>query len=246
MSIGWRGASSRRHFLSEAGAGAGAWIALGAAPPARAAEPDADEALWREAEAIVERIAEPSFPARDFVVTTFGAVGDGRANCTAAIRTAIRACSNAGGGRSGAARAVPDRRPAPVAERQPAPRRWRHAAVPDHTRRLSAGRSTRYGGNDLFNYAPLIYAYNQRNIAITGAGTLDGQASNIHWWPWSGLRSSAGGRGNPPCGPMSTACAWRPKPGCRSRAASSARGTISGPASSSPWLHPCPGRGRHH
>jgi polygalacturonase len=31
-----------------------------------------------------------------------------------------------------------------------------------------------------------VYALGARNIAITGTGTLDGQASNTAWWPWSG------------------------------------------------------------
>ena len=34
------------------------------------------------------------------------------------------------------------------------------------------------------NYSPFIYAYEQENIAITGSGTLDGQAGDAHWWPW--------------------------------------------------------------
>ena len=28
--------------------------------------------------------------------------------------------------------------------------------------------------------------YDQQNIAITGEGTLDGQAGDAHWWPWKG------------------------------------------------------------
>ena len=36
------------------------------------------------------------------------------------------------------------------------------------------------------NYSPFIYALDQENIAITGGGTLDGQASGEHWWPWAG------------------------------------------------------------
>ena len=36
------------------------------------------------------------------------------------------------------------------------------------------------------NYSPFIYAFEQQNIAITGEGTLDGQADNTHWWPWKG------------------------------------------------------------
>jgi polygalacturonase len=39
---------------------------------------------------------------------------------------------------------------------------------------------------ELMNYSPLIYAFEQKNIAITGKGTLDGQGSAKHWWPWKG------------------------------------------------------------
>jgi polygalacturonase len=43
---------------------------------------------------------------------------------------------------------------------------------------------TRYEGVELMNYSPFIYAFEQENIAITGTGTLDGQADGSHWWPW--------------------------------------------------------------
>ncbi len=33
-------------------------------------------------------------------------------------------------------------------------------------------------------YSPLVYAYEQHDVAITGKGTLDGQADAEHWWPW--------------------------------------------------------------
>ena len=36
------------------------------------------------------------------------------------------------------------------------------------------------------NFSPFIYAFEQTNIAITGEGTLDGQANNEYWWPWNG------------------------------------------------------------
>ena len=36
------------------------------------------------------------------------------------------------------------------------------------------------------NYSPFIYAFDQKNIAITGNGTLDGQGNNEAWWPWNG------------------------------------------------------------
>jgi polygalacturonase len=36
------------------------------------------------------------------------------------------------------------------------------------------------------NYSPLIYAYKKKNIAVTGKGILNGQASNENWWSWCG------------------------------------------------------------
>jgi polygalacturonase len=36
------------------------------------------------------------------------------------------------------------------------------------------------------NYSPLIYAYQQENVSISGNGILDGQADTNHWWPWKG------------------------------------------------------------
>jgi polygalacturonase len=39
---------------------------------------------------------------------------------------------------------------------------------------------------ELMNYSPLIYAYQQKNIAVTGKGTFNGQAGKEHWWPWKG------------------------------------------------------------
>ncbi len=41
---------------------------------------------------------------------------------------------------------------------------------------------TRWEGVECMNYSPLVYAYKQKNIAITGTGTLDGNGEN--WWPW--------------------------------------------------------------
>src|SRR5262249_58430516 len=45
---------------------------------------------------------------------------------------------------------------------------------------------TRFEGTELMGYSPLIYAYDRENIAITGEGTLDGQADDAHWWFWKG------------------------------------------------------------
>jgi polygalacturonase len=44
---------------------------------------------------------------------------------------------------------------------------------------------TRYESTEVMNYSPLIYAFGQKNIAITGEGTLDSQATNGVWHSWS-------------------------------------------------------------
>src|SRR5262245_48496511 len=46
------------------------------------------------------------------------------------------------------------------------------------------------------NYSPFVYALYQQNIAITGAGTLDGQADETHWWSWRNRAVASGGARN--------------------------------------------------
>jgi polygalacturonase len=56
---------------------------------------------------------------------------------------------------------------------------------------------TRFEGTELMNYSPLIYAHDKENVAVTGEGTLDGQADNEHWWPWKGSREFGWAPGAP-------------------------------------------------
>ncbi|MFI5698163.1 glycoside hydrolase family 28 protein [Kribbella sp. NPDC051586] len=41
---------------------------------------------------------------------------------------------------------------------------------------------TRWQGIECFSHSPLIYAYDEVNVAITGTGTLDGGAGADNWW----------------------------------------------------------------
>lgn len=45
---------------------------------------------------------------------------------------------------------------------------------------------TRWEGVDCYNYQPMIYAYEQTNIAITGHGVIDGGADRTNWWAMCG------------------------------------------------------------
>jgi polygalacturonase len=128
----------------------------------------------------------PSFPGREYPVTRYGAVPDGRTDATAAFAAAIAACHRAGGGRV----SVPEGSYLTGAIRL-------RSNVELHLEQGSTIRFStdpaaypvvynRWQGIELMNYSPFVYAYGERNIAITGQGTLDGQAGNAAWWPWAG------------------------------------------------------------
>src|SRR5262245_4488096 len=88
------GSPTRRQFLQTLGR-AGAVAALGVRANA---QPAADD-LWAEAEAIARRIKPPTFPDRAFDITRYGAVANRDSVTTDALRAAIAACHDAGGGR---------------------------------------------------------------------------------------------------------------------------------------------------
>ena len=134
--------------------------------------------------AILARIKVPEFAMHDFTISDFGAVLD--RDCTEAITKAIAACHEAGGGRVVV--------PAGV---------WRTGAIrlksnvnlhlaEGATLRFDADPAkylpvvlTRFEGIECMNFSPLIYAFEQENVAITGKGTLDGSANWETWWAWN-------------------------------------------------------------
>ncbi|HWA09406.1 MAG TPA: glycoside hydrolase family 28 protein [Opitutaceae bacterium] len=158
-------------------------LLLALAAPAAAAEAPV---TWEAAAPILARIRAPQFPARDFAITAYGAASGGQADCTAAIRQAIDACAAAGGGRvvvpageflTGAIRL---RSNVNLHLADGATLRFRT----DPAACLPVVR-TRWEGTECMNYSALIYAFEQENIAVTGNGTLDGQAGDDNWWAWA-------------------------------------------------------------
>ena len=163
---------------------AAALVACGLPTPARA-EVAAVEDPWARLPGILARIQPPVFPDRDFPVTRFGAVGDGRTDATAAFRAAIEACHRAGGGRVVVARGV--FLTGPVHLKSNVNLHVSEGATIRFSRERAAYLPvvpTRWEGVELMGYSPLVYAYEQTNVAVTGRGTLDGQADAEHWWPW--------------------------------------------------------------
>jgi polygalacturonase len=149
----------------------------------------AEPAGWSQVPGILARIQAPVFPARDFVITNYGGMADGKTDCTAAIGKAIAACAKAGGGRV----------VVPAGEFFTGPIHL----LSNVELHLEAGATlkfntdpkaclpavfTRFEGIECYNYSPLIYALEQTNVAVTGKGTLDGQATDENWLRWKGKK----------------------------------------------------------
>jgi polygalacturonase len=153
---------------------------------------------WDDVPEILARIRVPVFPERDFVITRYGAVGDGVSDCSEAFLGAINACSREGGGRVVVPRgdfltgAIHLRSNVNLHISEGATLRF----LPDPRLYLPAV-YTRWEGVECMSYSPFIYACDQENVAVTGAGILDGQASNEHWWPWCGSPFYGGGLEGP-------------------------------------------------
>ncbi|MCT2533760.1 glycosyl hydrolase family 28 protein [SAR92 clade bacterium H231] len=142
---------------------------------------------WAQVPVILSRIKAPSFPNRTLIITDapYNAIADGSTDARQAIQNAIIDVSRFGGGTVSI------------------PRGEYYVDGPLNLENnvnlhLQEGSEllfssnyesylpqvlSRYEGTDVYNFSPLIYAYQKKNIAITGKGTLNGQAENS-WSTW--------------------------------------------------------------
>jgi polygalacturonase len=137
---------------------------------------------WDETKQILARIKEPSFPNRDFDAAKYKTLND-----------AISACNAAGGGRV----VVPAGPWAtgPIRLKSRVNLHLSEGAILKFSRDPKDYLPvvfTRFEGTELMNYSPFVYAFEEQDIAVTGSGTLDGQADATHWWDWT--RSAAASR----------------------------------------------------
>ncbi|HOL31614.1 MAG TPA: glycoside hydrolase family 88 protein [Anaerohalosphaeraceae bacterium] len=149
------------------------------------AEPMTAEQGWQMVPEILQRIVPPTFPDKDFPITQFGAVGNGDRDCTEAFRKAIDACSSAGGGRVVVPKGI--YLTGAIHLKSNVNLYLEKEAVisfftnpDDYLPAVFA----RFEGTECWNYSPLVYAFEQDNIAVTGSGTLDGNAGITNWWRW--------------------------------------------------------------
>src|SRR5579862_9430652 len=172
---------SRRSFVASA-------AACAAAGSIRLRAQASDPA--KEMAAVVARIRAPRFADRVFDITKYGAKSGREIDSSEAIAKAIAACSSAGGGRvvvpkgeflTGAVHLKSN-----VNLHLDEGSTLYFSTDPKHYPLVY----TRYESTECMNYSPFIYAFEQTNIGITGAGMLDGQADRTHWWDWKSRGSS--------------------------------------------------------
>jgi len=147
---------------------------------------DSYKGSWAQVADIIESVNPPVFADKDFNIKDYGAVDNAKVDSRKAIIKAIAACSEAGGGRV------------------VIPAGTYLSNGPIHLQsninfHLAEGSRILFGTNfqdylppvltrwectRIYNYSPLVYAYQKKNVAITGKGILDGQAEKT-WCGWT-------------------------------------------------------------
>lgn len=134
---------------------------------------------WTAASAIVQAVERPNIPAKDFKVEI-----DSN-NVRKSIQDAVDKTSESGGGRV----IIPEGEylcKGPIVLKSCVELHLEKGAKilfsPEPSDYLPVVK-TRWEGTELMNYSPMIYAYGQHDIAITGTGTIDGNSESVfHSW----------------------------------------------------------------
>nr|WP_315148560.1 glycoside hydrolase family 28 protein [uncultured Flavobacterium sp.] len=142
---------------------------------------------WKKMDSVLKTMKSPSFPNKSFNVIKYGAKPNSSSDNTQSIKKAIQECAKDGGGIV----VVP---------------KGKYLTSAIHLEsnvnlHLEEGAEllfstnpkdflplvhTTFEGTECMNYSPLIYAYKKTNVAVTGKGTINGQANNDNWWSWCG------------------------------------------------------------
>ncbi len=160
---------------------------------------------WEQLDEILSSINPPTFQNKNFNIIDYGAKADGVSDCTEAFKNAIEDCSKNGGGKV----IVPEGTflTGPIHLKSNVNLNITENAVIKFSKDKSKYLPvvfTRWEGVECMNYSPLIYAYEQENIAITGKGIFDGQGNNenlpdgkVGWWSWKGNENYGWEKGMP-------------------------------------------------
>jgi len=181
---------TRRNFTQIVGAGSAAVSLLACGQKSQTGVKNTKND-WKKADEIRHEITQPVFPDRSFSLLDYHSEQEGT-DYSLAFEKAIQACSSSGGGKV----IVPEGTfmTGPIHFLSNVNLHLEQGAIVkfyvDPNRYLPPV-FTRWEGIELMGYSPLIYAYEQENIAITGKGVIDGSANNSTWWPWKGAHERA-------------------------------------------------------
>lgn len=144
-----------------------------------------EEQAWKQAEEVLKHIQEPVFPELRISVLEYGVVEGIEDYSNQGINQAILACSEQGGGTV----VIPTGvfYTGPITMQSNVCLHLEDSAIlrfSTHPSDYEPFVLSRWEGWDCINFKPLIYGYKLENVAITGNGILDGQASDENWWPW--------------------------------------------------------------
>ncbi|MEG1023401.1 MAG: glycoside hydrolase family 28 protein [Flavobacterium sp.] len=152
---------------------------------------------WKRMELTIKSIPETHFPDKTYNIKDFGAVADAKTSNTLVFEKAIKACASNGGGKV----LVPNGKylTGPIDLESNV-----NLHLEDNAEILFSLNPKEYPivhtsweGTEVMNYSPLIYAKNKTNVAVTGKGTLNGQADSTNWWIWSGGKNYGWKKGIP-------------------------------------------------
>lgn len=148
----------------------------------------AQNVSWESLPKILENIKPPSFLSAEYNALDYGAKNDLSFNSQPAINNAILDCSKKGGGKVIIPKGI-------YLVNGPIVMKSNVNLFLEEGVEIKFGTNpedylpmvmTRWEGMECYNYSSLVYAFGEKNFAITGKGILDGQASNDNWWKWSG------------------------------------------------------------
>jgi len=152
---------------------------------------------WKTMELTIKNLPKTKFQDKTYNIKDFGAVADGKTLNTLAFQKAIKECTANGGGQV----LVPNGKYLTGAIHL---ENNVNLHLEDNAEILFSLNTkdypivhTSWEGTELMNYSPLIYAKNKTNIAVTGKGTLNGQADKTNWWIWSGGKDYGWKKGMP-------------------------------------------------